>query len=436
VALACSVIPALRVGRIPLFSALREGGRGGTAGKAQHRVRGALVAAQIALALVVLAGAGLLVRTYERLAAVRPGFDATGVATLWLSLPAARYPGDTAVARFSAELHARVAALPGIEVAGLTSRLPLSLRGRNSSPIYPTDDASFAERVPPLQMFTTADAGYFEAMRIPIVAGRNFDRIDAQRGGEAIVSLPTAIQFWKDSTGRAAVGKQFRQLPGSGPVYTVVGVVGGVRDTSLAGPPVQSVYYPQVLEGDSDFSQIRRTIAIVARGSADANVIARSVQGAIRELDPTLPAFDVRPMEGVLRASRARLSFIIVVLGAAAVVTLLLGAVGLYGVMAYLVTLRTRELGVRIALGAQPRAVAGMMTRQGLTLTAVGVVAGLLLFAVVARFLQSFLFGVATMDPLTLAAASLTLVGIAALASWIPARRASRVDPASSLRAE
>ena len=156
----------------------------------------------------------------------------------------------------------------------------------------------------------------------------------------------------------------------------------------------------------------------------------------IRELDPTLPVFDVRPMRSVLEASTAQLSFVILVLGAAAAVTLLLGAIGLYGVMAYVVTLRTKELGVRIALGAQPSAVAGMMTRQGLALTALGVAAGLGFFALVARFLRSLLYGVTPNDPVTLAGASALLVLIALLASWIPARRAARVDPAEALRAE
>jgi ABC-type antimicrobial peptide transport system permease subunit len=160
------------------------------------------------------------------------------------------------------------------------------------------------------------------------------------------------------------------------------------------------------------------------------------VQQVVRALDPTLPTFDVRPMEAVLRASTAQLTFTIAILGAAAVVTLLLGAIGLYGVLTYLVTLRTRELGVRIALGAEPSAVARMITRQGLVLTGVGIGGGLVLFALVARFLKSFLFGVDAADPVTLGAAALALIGISALASWIPARRAARVDPAGALRAE
>jgi len=434
VAVLCALIPALRIGRVHLSNALREGGRGGTAGKVQHRVRGALVAAQIALALVVLAGSGLLLRSFQRLHAVRPGFNPEGVSTLWLSLPRARYANDSATTRFYAQLISRVAALPGALDAGLTSRLPLTTN-MNQNPFYPEDDPSYATKIPPLQIYTTTDGGYFRAMGIPLIAGRTFDRLDVQRGGEAMISQKTAEQFWKDSTGQRAVGKRFRTLPG-GPWYTIVGVVGNTRDTSLAMPPSQTAYFPQALEQDTTYSQVQRTMAVVVRTAGDPAAITRAVQRVVRELDPTLPTFDIRPMSAVFSASMARLSFTMLMLGAAAAVTLVLGAIGLYGVMAYAVTLRTRELGVRIALGAQPREVAAMMTRQGMGLTLAGIVGGLLLFGVVARFLRSFLFGVAPSDPLTLVGASLLLVAIAALASWVPARRASRVDPADALRAE
>ena len=177
-------------------------------------------------------------------------------------------------------------------------------------------------------------------------------------------------------------------------------------------------------------------MALVVRSAGDPAAIVGAVQGVVRELDPTLPTFDVRPMTAVLTASTARLALTIVVLGAAAVVTLLLGAVGLYGVMAYLVTLRTREVGVRIALGAAPRTVAVMFTRQGLSLTALGVAGGLAVFILLSHFLRGLLFGVAPSDPVTLAGSSLLLLVIAAVASWLPARRAARVDPARTLRSE
>lgn len=432
----CTVIPALRIGRVRQLSvALREGGRSGTAGRAQHRLRGAMVAFQVALALVVLAGSGLLLRTFQQLHAVEPGFNADRVASFWMSLPAARYPNDSSLVRFYSELRRRVSELPGVRNAGLTSRLPLVSHGQNSNPFYAENDATSATRIPPLQIFTTVDGNYFQVMGIPLLAGRTFDRLEAQRDGEAIISQRTAEQFWKDPTGQAALGKRFRGLP-SGPWYTVIGVVGNTRDTALAAPVSQTVYFPEIAGGDTVNDQLARTMALVVKTQGDPGDITGQVQQVVHALDPTLPTFDARPMETVLRSSTAQLSFTISILGAAAVVTLLLGAIGLYGVLTYLVTLRTRELGVRIALGAEPRTVAWMITGQGLVLTAAGIGGGLVLFALLARFLKSFLFGVDAGDPLTLGAAALALVGISALASWIPARRAARVDPAGALRAE
>ena len=435
VALVCGLIPALRIGRGSLETALRQDGRSGTAGRAQHRVRGVLVAGQIALALVVLAASGLLLRTYGRLSAVTPGFEPRNVATFWLSAPGARYPTPTAVSRFYSQLTERVAALPGVRAVGLSSRLPLESHGMNQEPYYAEGDPSNVTRVPPLQIFTTVDDGYFRAMGIPLLAGRGFDPLSRQRFEEAVISRSTAQQFYHDSTGRAALGKRFRELPGA-PWMTVVGVVGDVRDTSLSAPASQTVYFPNVPSGDTLYDKTASTMALVVRTSGDPGPIVAAVERVVHELDPTLPTFDVRSMTAVLSDSMARLSLTIVILGAAAIVTLLLGAVGLYGVMAYLVTLRTRELGVRIALGAEPRKVAAMFTRQGLVLTGIGVGGGLLLFMLLARFLRGLLFGVAPSDPLTLAGASLLLLLIATLASWIPARRASRVDPAGSLRSE
>ena len=435
VALFCSVIPALRIGRVHLSNALREGGRSGTAGRVQQRVRGALVAAQIALALVVLAGSGLLIRTFQRLHAVQPGFDPSHVATMWMFPPRSRYPNDSSVGRFYAQLEQRLAQIPGVQYAGMTSHLPLEVGGQNANPVFPEGDATYATKIPPLETNADVNGAYFRAMSIPLIAGRTFEPLDRQHDGEAIVSRTTAFRFWKDSTGVAALGKQFRELP-SGPLYTVIGVVGDTRDTALAAPPVAAVYFPQVAEKDTLFSQTGRTMALALKTVGDPAAITSAVQRAVRELDPALPLFDVKPMTTVFNASMAQLSFVILILAAAALVTLILGGIGLYGVMAYVVTLRTKELGVRIALGAQPSAVAAMMTKQGMVLTATGIGGGLLLFTVVARFLRSFLYGVAPSDPVTLAGASLTLVAIATLASWIPARRASRVDPADALRAE
>ena len=435
VAAACSAIPALRFVRGGTLSGLREGGRGGTVGGQRQRARSLLVAAQMAFALVVLAASGLLMRSFARLHAVKPGFAVDGVATVWLSAPQLRYPKDSAIVRFYTQVTDRVAQIPGVRDVGVTSRLPLESHGIDMDPVWIEGDVASTKQVPPLELYTTVDAGYFRAMSIPLIAGRPFDRIDRQHYDEAIISTETARHFFHDSTGKSAIGQRFRQLPGT-PWHTIIGVVGGTRDTSLAAGPARVVYFPESVSTDTIINQLARTMAIVARTNGDVAATTRAIQQAIREVDPTVPTFDVRSMRSAADASIAQLSFTMVVLGVAAGVTLILGVVGLYGVIAYVVTLRTRELGVRIALGAQPTAVAAMVARQGLTVSGIGIVVGLVLVVLVARFLRSFLFDVAPTDPGTLASATLILVAFAFLASWIPARRAARVNPLEALRAD
>lgn len=432
VTIPCGLAPAFRFRRSN--GALREG-RGQTAGRAQHRIRGALVVVQVAVALVVLAGSGLLMRTVAHLQRVRPGFDAARVSTFWLSLPTARYKGDVPVAGFYSRLVERAAALPGVEAVGVTSRLPLELHGQDPNPLYPEDDSSFVSRLPPLQLLTAVDDGYFRTMGIPLVAGKTFDRMDAQHDGEAIVSSSTARFFWKDATGAAALGKRFRLLPGRR-LYTVVGMVADVHDTSLTEASSQVVYFPELVETDSASVQTKRTMALVVRSQSAHEPLADAVREIVRDLDPKLPVFDVQPMIAVVDHATLELRFILVMLGAAAAVTLVLGAVGLYGVLAYVVTLRRRELGIRLALGASPRGVAVALARDGLVLAATGVVVGLTVFALVSRFLGAWLFGVETNDPATLFGAAATLVAIAVLSSWAPARRAAHVDPVEALRAD
>jgi predicted permease len=435
VALACAVPSALRAVRSGAVTSLRDATRGATADGARVGARSILIGCQMALALVALMASALLFRSVERLRAVKPGFDAGGVATLWVAAPPVRYAKETDVDRFHSELLSRVRAIPGVTDAGITTTLPLDPSGHNGDPLYVEGSSDATKSIPPLQFYAAADAGYFRALKIPLIAGRLFQPFETQRWNEAVVSQETAKQMFGDSTGATVLGKRFQNLP-NGPMYTVIGVIGSVRDTSIMLPPTRMVYLAPVASQDTVEGQGTRTVAVVAHTSGDVDATTRAIRAIVHDLDPTLPTFDTRTMSDIVNLSTARPRFVLVVLGVAAAVTLLLGVVGLYGVVAFIVSLRTRELGLRIALGSTPAAVAMLVARRGLMLSAFGAVAGAALAIVATRFLRSFLFEVAPFDPAALASSVLILAGCTIAASWIPARRAARLDPASALRAE
>lgn len=435
VAFACSLVPAVRFLRGPVYSGLREGDRGGTSGRARQRARSMLVGAQIAFALVVLATSGLLLRSFERLASVRPGFDAGGLATLWVTTPHQRYPNDTAIVQFYTQLTQRAAQIPGVRSVGLTGHLPLSGNGMNWSPVYAEGNLADRTTIPPLAIYSNVDSGYFSTMHIPILAGRGFDHMQRQAPNEVIISRTAARVYFHDSTGANALNRTIRQLPTSVPLR-VIGVVGDVRDTSLAALPAPGIYQPESVSADTTLGGVLATMALVVRTRGNVAATTRAMEAVVHDIDPTLPTFDVATMRDRMDQSMARLTFTMIILSVAAAVTLILGVIGLYGVIAYIVTLRRRELGVRIALGAQPAAVAAMVTGQGLALSIGGVVVGLVLVVIVARFLRSFLFEVAPTDPVTLGGATALLVFSALAASWIPARRAARVNPIEAMRGD
>jgi len=396
-ALVCAAVPAVRMRRASLSINLRDGGRGETAGKTRQRLRSAIAVLQIAVALVVLAGSALLLRTFHRLYQERPGFDATNVMTIWTQLPFARYDDSSAVT-FYARLTESVGGLPGARAVGLTAKLPLG-----AGQIYLQSfriEGGGRELDLPTQV---VDDGYFATMRIPLIAGRVFRRVGLQRDGDIIISQRAAATIWNDPRGTAALGRRLVVKP-SGPTYTVVGVVGDVRDHDLATAPSATVYVPQVVPIDSRVEPgARRTMALVVRTAGPPAAVVSAVRRIVRDLDPTVPIFNVETMRDVVRASTARLSLTLTLMTAAAAITLLLGTIGLYGVMAYMVALRTREFGVRVALGADPRQIARAVAMRGLGLIAVGVAAGFALYAVAAPFLRAFLYGVTPGDPVTLA---------------------------------
>lgn len=413
-----------------LAGRLQDAARGQTAGVSRQRLRAAAIVLQIAVALAVLAGAGVLLSTALRLHQVHPGFEADRVSSFRILLPFARYD-DRARVEFYARLGERVAALPSVQAAGLTAQLPL---GPGQAPEQ--DFLIDGEPRPRTLPVNVAGPGYFAALRIPLHAGRDFRALDSQRSDELIINRRAALTLFADATGVESIGRRLTLDPG-GPAYRVIGVVGDVRYDDLARTPAARVYRPQVVAAEPALQPgPLPSMSLVVRSDAPPEALANAVREIVRELDPGVPVFAVSRMVDVVRDSMARLTLMLQAMAAAAAVTLLLGLLGLYGLMAYLVALRRREFGLRMALGAdRARIVRGVLAR-GLRLTAVGVALGALLFALALPLLRATIPGLAEGGPLPLAGAAALLLLTAALACSLPALRAANVDPAQALRAE
>ncbi|MCP3960229.1 MAG: ABC transporter permease [bacterium] len=435
-ALLFGVMPALRGGAPRPGTVLKEGGRGSTTGRARHRARYALVAAQVALALILLVGSGLMARSFRALQAVEPGFDASNLLTVRLSLPMAEYASAEQRAHFFQTTVDRLRTLPGVDTAGAVTRLPLGDGGSNSAHTF-EDFPLEPDEVPRIISTRRVAPGYFETLRIPLIEGRVLEPADHQRQSRvALVSEALARQMWGDTS---PLGKRLTSgIAEQGDWFTIVGVVGSIRDDSLVEDPTEIVYYPLASPPPPDEEEALApgTMSLVLRTSVPATSVAGAVRSAIWDADPNLPVANVRTMDQILERSRARTGFTMLLLSIAAAVALLLGAVGLYGVVSYVVSQRTQEIGVRIALGADRGTVSRMVVRQGLGMTLAGVVAGLAGAFLLTRFLDGFLYGVDATDPTTFAAVSILLLAIALFATYLPARRAASVDPLTALRYE
>ncbi|HEX4682092.1 MAG TPA: ABC transporter permease [Gemmatimonadaceae bacterium] len=438
VALVCSALPALRFRRASVSALLREGGRTGTAGQAQQRVQHTLVVVQVALAMLLLAGSGLLMRTVAHLRGVRPGFDPSNTIAFTLSVPTGEIPHSRDAALFYQSLIDRIAALPGVHDVGVVSKLPL-VGGESLAPVHIESQPTEGTTLPPVFPFPTATPSYFAAMHIPLIAGRIFaPPTDPAAEREVVVSRAFAERFWHDPTGVKALGQRIR-VTTSAPWSTIVGVVESVRDSSLTAEGIGEVYTPLVVpppDRPDSATSIPRVMSVVVRTPRDPATVVPAIRRAVSELHAGIPIYDVQPMRDVLVRWMAQTSFVLVALGAAAAITLVLGAVGLYGVIAYSVSLRTRELGVRMALGAAPRAIRAMILGEGLLLAIIGVGIGLAAFLGIGRVLRRLLFEVGAADPVTLGATTAMLLAISLFAAWLPARRAARADPLEALRAE
>jgi len=431
------VFPALQASRADPQAAMKDGGAA-LGGTRRHRLLGALVVGELALALVLLGGAGLLVRSLWKVGAVDPGFNARGVlsAALWLPQPNKLEDGKYFKFEqrdvFFRQLLNRIAAAPGVESAALISQVPL--RGdpsRSLAGILPEDrDGSAPDKFQFVQ-FRFASAEYFRTMRIAFVSGRGFADTDVQNGTQvAIINETLARHLWP---GEAAVGKRFRFPPGGAPPppdpwVHVVGVVGDVKTAGLDAPTPDEIYRPL-----TQVSNLQSSLVVRASGGAPA-ALASVVRAQLHELDPDLPIFDVIVLDDVLAQAMATRSFTATLLALFASVALALAALGIYGVLAYAVSQRRQEIALRMALGAREVDVLRMVIGQALRLVALGLVLGGLALAAGSQLISSLLFGVSQTDWVTFAAIATVLVAVALAASWLPALRAARTSPMAALR--
>ncbi|HEY2737155.1 MAG TPA: ABC transporter permease, partial [Thermoanaerobaculia bacterium] len=432
--LLCGAFAALRTRVSVLVPALKEGGSGGTVGRARHRARSALIVAEMALALVLLVGSGLMVKSFERLRSVDPGFDPQGVLTLRLDLPPAEYRDTAATLGFIQRLLERVRALPGVAAAGTT--FPLPLTGSTPSSGYWIEDfPPGGDQVWPQLGTRFVSPGYFSAMHIPVIEGRVFDRLDPARRTDVVVNRALAERYWP---GASALGKRLSlERPGEWFWYTIAGVVGDVHDAGLESQPTPCVYYPMVRFSSVEWAP--RSISLIIRGGTadgDPTAFVAPLRAVVRSLDPNLPLAQVRPLREVVERSIARTSFTMLLLVVAAAVALVLGSVGIYSVIAYAVSQRTREIGVRMALGATRHDISRMVLGEGLAITCLGIAVGLAGALALTRLMLALLYGVSPTDPATFVAVPALLAGVALLATWVPARRAARVEPLVAIRCE
>ncbi|MFL5614553.1 MAG: ABC transporter permease [Gemmatimonadaceae bacterium] len=427
-----SLIPMLRIGSTPLVGALKDLGRGATAGRERHRARMALVVSQVGLALLLLAGSGLMARSFARLRAVSPGFDAAHVLSFQIAAPESRYKTAADRYRLYESVRTELAALPGAQSAGGTSWLPLTDTWHDNGAIWVEDHPTPVGSVPPVYDQANASPEYFATMRIPLLAGRLFSTIDPSSPPlEAVVSKSFAERYWKNES---PLGKRIHAGP-TDKWKTIVGVVGDVRIDGLDQAPPQAVYWPLV-DPQPDQTYTPRALSFVVRSTQDLSAVTSAARRILQRVAPAVPMFGARPMTAVVSRAAARTTFTLLMLGIASAAALLLGAIGIYGVISYMVSLRTREIGVRMALGAEPAEIGRMISRQGLTMAGTGVGIGLLAALILTRYLRTLLFEISPTDPLTLGSVSLGLLLVSLVASWLPARRAARVEPVDALRSE
>ena len=427
-ALLFALIPALRAARVAAGrDSLRSGSS--TSTRERHRLRRILVGAEVALALLLLVGAGLTFRTFRHLGTLQPGFEANGVALTRLTLPGQTYPQGQDAARFVDRLMERVASLPGVVAAGAANVVPLcGCNQTNSfaiigSPPYPPGEGPEVD-------WRIVTPGYFAALRIPLRQGRGFTAADGPNAPPVVILNETVSRRWFPDGG--ALGRRLHIEGDTTRAFEVVGIVGDIRHHGLARLAPPEMYLPAAQVPMWDMS-----IAARAAGGEDAaKALLPALRAAVLEVDPNQPVYDQQTMNTLLTLSMLQYNFSLRLLAALGAIALILAGVGIYGVIAQLVAERTREIGIRIALGGDRSTVQRLIVRQGMTPATLGVAAGLVLAPGLTMLIRRMLVGVSPFDPLTFVTVVLVLLGVALTACWAPARRAARVDPMVALRTE
>jgi putative ABC transport system permease protein len=432
----CGLAPAWRVSKIDLVTALKEGLRTASENKGQRRLRDALVVTEVALSLVLLTGAALLLHSFWRMRQADPGFDARQLLTFRLSLSYQKYDAAKA-GEFFRRLQSRLHTLPGVRAAANVFPLPLNDE-REFNDLDSALDARFEIEGQPMRAHErppydprTVQPGYFDAMGIRLTRGRAFDEHDIEAAAPvAVINEALARRYFADTD---PIGKRVRLsslvTPQTEPLRQIVGVVADVKHRGVMTPARPEIYVPFA---QSPFQEM----FVVVKTDVEPASLTSAVRAAVLELDRDLPIFNVKTMEQRLGQSFAESRFNALLLAVFAWLALALAAIGLYGVLAYVVAERTHELGVRVALGAQARDIFSLVLKRGLALAGAGVAIGLLTALVLTRFLRSLLFEISSADPATYAVVASLLLAVAALACWLPARRATRVDPMVALRCE
>jgi predicted permease len=430
------LVPVFKYRRPNVAGALKEGGRGGSEGRERQRARGALVVAQMALALILLVGAGLMIRSFQALREVDPGFVAPSeVLTFRLSIPEAQIPENDDVPLAHEQILRRIQEIPGVTSVGLSSSISMD-GSQSNDPIFVEEFPVEADQLPPIRRFKWISPGYFETMGSAIVAGRSLTWDDVRLKAKVVVVTENfAREFWPSP--EAAVGKRIRVTPND-QWREIVGVVSDVRDDGVDQKPVAVMHWPMsVTDFWEEIGFAQRNLAYAVR-SARLNDprLLEEIRDAVWSRNPNVPIANVRTLQEILDDSMSRTSFTLVLLVIASAVALLIGAVGLYGVISYGVTQRTREIGVRMALGAKASDVSGMFLRHAALLSGIGIAVGLAGAFALTRLMSSLLYDVSPVDPATYALVSVVLVLVALLSSYIPARRASITDPTKALHWE